>query len=57
MTMTADTPATMIAATVTCTTTGCDNEGIPITIEIPDTAPHVICGPCGQPIALESEEA
>ncbi|HEY7487131.1 MAG TPA: hypothetical protein VH912_21930 [Streptosporangiaceae bacterium] len=47
-------------STVTCHTEGCDNNGVPLQLDLtvydPDTGQPagttstVICGPCGQPI-------
>lgn len=35
---------------VTCTTNGCMNSGIPITLSAPEVNHMFICGPCGQTI-------
>lgn len=36
--------------TVTCTTAGCGNGGIPIDVQAPSENPNFICGVCMQPI-------
>lgn len=44
---------TFITVTVTCGTDGCENEGITLTIDVPDIPnPQIICGPCGAPLPL-----
>ena len=35
---------------VTCTTSGCENEGISILVTADAADPSVQCGPCGQAI-------
>jgi hypothetical protein len=51
--------------TVTCHTPDCENEGIPISLELdytdedgnPGTVTDVICGPCRQPIGSVVRES
>lgn len=47
MTASVDDPITVVEVEVTCPTAGCPNEGVPITAEVDEVAPYVVCGPCG----------
>lgn len=40
----------MVDLTVTCTTEGCENSGIPLNLLVPEDNKLVICGPCGRVI-------
>lgn len=46
---------TMVDLTLTCTTEGCGNAGVPITLTVPDTVTAAQCGACGEPITMGRE--
>ena len=40
--------------TVTCANSGCENEGVPIVLNLDPTEPIAICGPCGSDISASA---
>lgn len=46
----------LTAVTLVCRTQGCENEGLPITLEVPDDTRFAFCGACGERI-MEATEA
>lgn len=45
-----DEEPTMVDLTLTCTTEGCENQGVPITLSVPDYITTGMCGACGNAI-------
>lgn len=43
---------TFVSANVCCSTDGCVNEGVVLTVQVDSESPSVQCGPCGESIAL-----
>lgn len=46
-----DAPPVLVLRTLVCRTDGCENEGVAIEMECAST---VVCGGCGQGIALDA---
>jgi len=49
-------PPLTVRVTLFCRTEGCENEGVPITLEVPLDTNYAFCGPCGGRITEYTEE-
>ena len=45
-----ETPITFVDVVLTCHTEECGNDGVAVTLTVPDGAVTYTCGACGQPI-------
>lgn len=43
-------PAVLVTRVVTCHTEGCENDGVAISLAVPDDVAAYVCGPCHAPI-------